>query len=106
MIRIRHTIAIVTAASFALLAACDSGSESVGLLAPDLSGPVDNASFQARSFVEFSWAAVAGATSYEISFEYEDFPEEDVVVATQVPLTVHELADIGSIRWRVRAVSD
>ncbi|MBT8399384.1 MAG: hypothetical protein KJO98_02810, partial [Rhodothermia bacterium] len=25
---------------------------------------------------------------------------------TQVPLTINELADIGSIRWRVRAVSD
>lgn len=108
LIRVSGTIAtaITFAAFFTLIAACDSGSETIDLAAPELSGPIDLSTFQARSFVEFSWSPVEGATSYEISFEYEDFPEEDIIVSTQVPLTVQELVEIGTIRWRVRAVSE
>ena len=89
-----------------MLAACDSDSATVDLTAPELAGPVDGSTFQARSFVEFSWSAVEGATLYEVSFEYADFPELNEVVTTIVPLTVYELADIGEVRWRVRAASE
>lgn len=104
--RMRRITAILSTALLALLAACDSGSESVDLLPPELSGPVDLSSFQARSFVEFSWLPVEGASSYEISFDYDDYPEENIILATQVPITVYELAEIGSIRWRVRAMRE
>ncbi|MDX1430394.1 MAG: hypothetical protein R3282_08905, partial [Rhodothermales bacterium] len=97
IIRVFFRIPLAVIALSAVLSACDSDSATVDLAAPALQGPVDGSTFQARSFVEFSWSAVEGATLYEVSFEYADFPEHNEVVTTLVPLTVYELAEIGEV---------
>ncbi|MDX1740253.1 MAG: hypothetical protein R3178_03130 [Rhodothermales bacterium] len=106
MCRARYPGILLLAAAIVSTIGCDTGGDSGAALdSPLLGGPIEDASFPARSLVEFSWSRVEGATAYEYDINYDDYPASNTSGVVLDTFHVEQLVELGTVTWRVRAHS-